>query len=50
MSRKSLKRKAPRIAAGVSGPAWTLQKIRFGIGDVVSVTVFEAGAGVCSFR
>jgi polysaccharide biosynthesis/export protein len=34
---------APRLAGGIEGPPPS--EIRFGIGDVVSVTIFEAAAG-----
>jgi polysaccharide export outer membrane protein len=34
---------APRLAGGIEGPP--PKEIRFGIGDVVSVTIFEAAAG-----
>lgn len=34
---------APRLAGGIEGPP--PKDIRFGVGDVVSVTVFEAAAG-----
>jgi polysaccharide export outer membrane protein len=34
---------APRLAGGIDGPP--PKEIRFGVGDVVSVTIFEAAAG-----
>nr|WP_050781074.1 polysaccharide biosynthesis/export family protein [Bradyrhizobium sp. ORS 278] len=34
---------APRLGGGIQGPA--PREIRFGVGDVVSVTIFEAAAG-----